>query len=310
MNQRNIKQVVLPLLAALIWGSAFVAQSLSAGHIGAFTFNMLRSLIAVIVLGTLAAVMRMKRGADHRSAAEKKAGRRDLAVGGLCCGFFLTLGSNLQQLGIERTSVGKAGFITALYVVLVPLLGLFFRKRVSAQVWVSVGIATFGLYFLCIEAGSGFSINSGDLFVLLCAFCFTGQILCVDHFVQKVDGVELSCAQFAVVTVISAVVAIVRGEPFEMAEIMACLPYVLYVGTFSSGVAYTLQIIAQKDGNPTIVSLLLSLESFFAVVCGAIILHETLSGREYLGCALMLAAVFLSQLPEKTRKQVESGSEL
>ena len=300
--KRNIKQVVLPLLAALIWGSAFVAQSLSAGHIGAFTFNMLRSLIAVIVLGALAAVMRAKRGADTRSAAEKKAGRRDLAVGGLCCGFFLTLGSNLQQLGIERTSVGKAGFITALYVVLVPLLGLFFRKRVSAQVWVSVGIATLGLYFLCIEAGSGFSINSGDLLVLLCAFCFTGQILCVDHFVQKVDGVELSCAQFAVVAVISAVVALVRGEPFEMAEIMACLPYVLYVGTFSSGVAYTLQIIAQKDGNPTIVSLLLSLESFFAVVCGAIILHETLSGREYLGCALMLVAVFLSQIPEKERK--------
>lgn len=302
MKKKNIKQVVLPLLAALIWGSAFVAQSLSAGHIGAFTFNMLRSLIAVIVLGALAAVMRMRRGVDTRSAAEKKAGRRDLAIGGLCCGFFLTLGSNLQQLGIERTSVGKAGFITALYVVLVPLLGLFFRKRVSAQVWVSVGIATLGLYFLCIEAGSGFSINSGDLLVLLCAFCFTGQILCVDHFVQKVDGVELSCAQFAVVAVISAVVAIVRGEPFEMAEIMACLPYVLYVGTFSSGVAYTLQIIAQKDGNPTIVSLLLSLESFFAVVCGAIILHETLSGREYLGCALMLVAVFLSQIPEKERK--------
>lgn len=302
MNQRNIKQVVLPLLAALIWGSAFVAQSLSAGHIGAFTFNMLRSFIAVIVLGILAAVMRVKRGADHRSAAEKKAGRRDLVVGGLCCGFFLTLGSNLQQLGIESTSVGKAGFITALYVVLVPLVGLFFRKRVSAQVWVSVGIATLGLYFLCIEAGSGFSVNSGDLLVLLCAFCFTGQILCVDHFVQKVDGVELSCAQFAVVTVISAVVALVRGEPFEPAEIMACLPYVLYVGTFSSGIAYTLQIIAQKDGNPTIVSLLLSLESFFAVVCGAIILHEKLSGREYLGCALMLAAAFLSQIPEKERK--------
>ena len=309
MKRRNTKQVVLPLLAALIWGSAFVAQSLSAGHIGAFTFNMLRSLIAVIVLGILATVLCVKRGEDRRSAAEKKTGYRDLAIGGLCCGFFLTLASNLQQLGIESTSVGKAGFITALYVVLVPLLGLFFRKRISARVWVSVGIATLGLYFLCIEAGSGFSVNSGDLFVLLCAFCFTGQILCIDHFVQKVDGVELSCAQFAVVTALSACAALVRGEPFEPAEIVACLPYVLYVGTFSSGVAYTLQIIAQKDGNPTIVSLLLSLESFFAVVCGAIILHEKLSGREYLGCALMLAAVFLSQLPEKTRKQVESGSE-
>lgn len=303
MKQKNIKQVVLPLLAALIWGSAFVAQSLSAGHIGAFTFNMLRSLIAVIVLGILAAVMRTKRGDAPRSPAEKKAGRKDLVFGGLCCGFFLTLGSNLQQLGIERTSVGKAGFITALYVVLVPLLGLFFRKRVAVQVWGSVVIATIGLYFLCMEPDSGFSVNLGDFYVFLCAFCFTGQILCVDHFVQKVDGVELSCAQFAVVTVISACIAIVRGEPFEPAEILACLPYVLYVGTFSSGVAYTLQIIAQKDGNPTVVSLLLSLESFFAIVCGAIILHERLSGREYLGCVLMLAAVFLSQIPEKERKE-------
>ena len=308
MKKKNIKQVVLPLLAALIWGSAFVAQSLSAGHIGAFTFNVLRSVIAVLVLGVLAAVMRVKRGADVRSAEEKRAGRKSLMLGGLCCGFFLTLGSNLQQLGLEETSVGKAGFITALYVVLVPLLGLFFRKRVSPQVWVSVGIATAGLYFLCMEPDSGFSVNSGDFYVLLCAFCFTGQIMCVDYFVQKVDGVELSCAQFAVVTAISAVIALVRGEPFEPAEIMACLPYVLYVGTFSSGVAYTLQIIAQKDGNPTVVSLLLSLESFFAVVCGAIILHEKLSGREYLGCVLMLAAVFLSQIPEKEHKQVESGS--
>lgn len=310
MKRKNIKQVVLPLLAALIWGSAFVAQSLSAGHIGAFTFNVLRSLIAVIVLAALAAVMRAKRGDAPRSPAEKKARRKDLVLGGICCGFFLTLGSNLQQLGIERTSVGKAGFITALYVVLVPVLGLFFRKRVAPQVWVSVLIAIGGLYFLCIELGSDFSVNLGDFYVFLCAFCFTGQILCVDHFVQKVDGVELSCAQFAVVTVISAVVAIVRGEPFEVSEIIACLPYVLYVGTFSSGVAYTLQIVAQKDGDPTIVSLLLSLESFFAVVCGALILHETLSGREYLGCALMLAAVFLSQLPEKTCKQVESADKV
>ena len=302
MKQKNIKQVVLPLLAAFIWGSAFVAQSLSAGHIGAFTFNMLRSLIAVVVLGSLAAVMRAKRGDAPRSAAEKKAGRKDLVLGGICCGFFLTLGSNLQQLGIERTSVGKAGFITALYVVLVPVLGLFFHKRVTPQVWVSVFIAIGGLYFLCIEVGSDFSVNLGDFYVFLCAFCFTGQILCVDHFVQKVDGVELSCAQFAVATVISAIVVVVRGEPFEVSEIIACLPYVLYVGTFSSGVAYTLQIVAQKDGDPTIVSLLLSLESFFAVICGAIILHETLRGREYLGCALMLAAVILSQIPEKEHK--------
>ena len=302
MKQKNIKQVVLPLLSALIWGSAFTAQSLSAGHIPAFTFNALRSVAAVAALLVVIFLMRRRSGPDRRSAAEKKETRRALVRGGICCGVFLTLGSNLQQLGIERTSVGKAGFITALYVVLVPLLGLFFRKRVSPQVWGSVVIATFGLYFLCMEPSSGFSINSGDLFVLLCAFCFTGQILCVDHFVQKVDPVELSCAQFVVVTVISAFASLVRGETVVLSEVAACLPYILYVGIFSSGVAYTLQIIAQKDGDPTIVSLLLCLESFFAALCGALVLHEKLSGQEYLGCALMLAAVFLSQIPEKERK--------
>ena len=302
MKRRSIKQVVLPLLAALIWGSAFTAQSLSAGHIPAFTFNALRSVAAVVALLVVIFIMRTKGAPDTRSKAEKQGTMKDLVRGGLCCGVFLTLGSNLQQLGIERTSVGKAGFITALYVVLVPLLGLFFRKRVSPQVWGGVVIATLGLYFLCMEPGSGLSINSGDLFVLLCAFCFTGQILCVDHFVQKVDPVELSCAQFAVVTVISAVAALIRGETVILSDVAACLPYILYVGVFSSGVAYTLQIIAQKDGDPTIVSLLLCLESFFAALCGAIVLHETLSGREYLGCALMLAAVLLSQIPEKERK--------
>ena len=302
MKQRNIKQVILPLLSALIWGSAFTAQSISAGHIPAFTFNALRSVAAVAALLAVIFIMRHGSGRDPRSAAEKKETRRALVRGGICCGVFLTLGSNLQQLGIERTSVGKAGFITALYVVLVPLLGLFFRKRVTMQVWGGVVIATFGLYFLCIDGETGFSINTGDLYVLLCAFCFTGQILCVDHFVQKVDPVELSCAQFVVVTVISAIAALIRGETVILSEVVACLPYILYVGVFSSGVAYTLQIIAQKDGDPTIVSLLLCLESFFAALCGALVLHETLSGREYLGCALMLAAVFLSQIPEKERK--------
>ena len=308
MRKKNVKQVILPLLSALIWGSAFTAQSLSAGHVPAFTFNALRSVAAVAALLVVIFIMRTKGAPDTRSKAETQGTMKDLVRGGICCGVFLTLGSNLQQLGIERTSVGKAGFITALYVVLVPLLGLCFHKHVSAQVWVSVGIATLGLYFLCIKAGSGFSINTGDLFVLLCAFCFTGQILCVDHFVQKVGPVELSCAQFVVVTIISAVAALIRGETVVLSEVVACLPYILYVGIFSSGVAYTLQIIAQKDGDPTIVSLLLCLESFFAALCGALILHEKLSGREYLGCALMLVAVFLSQLPEKECKAVESGS--
>lgn len=305
MKKRNLKQVFLPLLTAFIWGSSFVAQSLSVGHLGAFTFNMARSFAAVAALGLMLLILRLKNG-DTRSAEEKRTERKDLLIGGICCGVFLTIGSNLQQLGIEQTAAGKAGFITALYVVLVPLFGLFFRKRVAPQVWASVVIAVVGLYYLCMDGTSGFSFNGGDFYVLLCAFAFTGQILCVDHFVQKVDGIKLSCVQFIVMTVLSAIVALVRGEPVSIGAITECLPYILYVGVLSGGVAYTLQILAQKDGDPTVVSLLLSLESFFAVVSGAIILHERLSGREYLGCALMLAAVFLSQLPEKRAKSVEN----
>ena len=309
MNRRNLKQIILPLITAFIWGSSFVAQSLGAGHLEAFTFNMSRSFAAVAALGMLLAFLRLKNG-DTRAPEEKHAERKNLIFGGICCGVFLTLGSNLQQIGIEQTAAGKAGFITALYVVLVPVLGLFFHKRVALQVWISVVIAISGLYFLCMDGTSGFSFNGGDLFVLLCAFAFTGQILCVDYFVQKVDGIKLSCAQFIVMTVLSGIVAILRGETISAAGIAECLPYILYVGVISGGIAYTLQIVAQKDGDPAVVSLLLSLESFFAVVSGAVILNERLTGREYLGCALMLAAVFLSQLPEKRGKSVESENRM
>ena len=309
MNRRNLKQIILPLITAFIWGSAFVAQRLGAGHLEAFTFNMSRSFAAVAAIGTLLVVLRLKNG-DTRTPEEKCTERKNLAVGGLCCGFFLTVGSNLQQLGLEQTAAGKAAFITALYVVLVPVLGLFFHKRVALQVWISVMIAITGLYFLCMDGTSGFSVSGGDFYELLCAFAFTGQILCIDYFVQKVDGIKLSCAQFIVMTVLSGIVAILRGETISAAGIAECLPYILYVGVISGGIAYTLQIVAQKDGDPTVVSLLLSLESFFAVVSGAIILNERLTGREYLGCALMLVAVFLSQLPEKRGKSVESENRM
>lgn len=309
MNRRNMKQIIFLLITAFIWGSAFVAQRLGAGHLEAFMFNMSRSFAAVAAIGALLVVLRLKNG-DTRTPGEKRTERKNLAVGGLCCGFFLTVGSNLQQLGLEQTAAGKAAFITALYVVLVPVVGLFFHKRVALQVWISIVIAITGLYFLCMDGTSGFSVSGGDLYVLLCAFAFTGQILCIDYFVQKVDGIKLSCAQFIVMTVLSGIVAILRGETISATGIAECLPYIFYVGVISGGIAYTLQILAQKEGDPAVVSLLLSLESFFAVVSGAIILNERLTGREYLGCALMLAAVFLSQLPEKRRKSVESENRI
>ena len=205
------------------------------------------------------------------------------------------------------TSAGKAGFITALYIVLVPVFSTVLGKKAKKSIWLCVIAAVAGLYFLCFDGSSTLSFSSGDMYVFLSAFAFTAQILAVDYFVQQVDGIALSCAQFAVVIMLSAIGALAFGAHTTLEAVKTCIPYLLYVGVVSSGVGYTLQIVAQKDGDPTVVSLLLSLESFFAVVCGAIVLHERMSLREYFGCALMLAAVILSQLPEKSAKAVESG---
>ena len=291
MKSPKVRQIVLPLITAMIWGSSFVTQSLSAGHLGCFSFNALRSIPAALALLLLLLVVRRIRPREKYTAEEKRA----LLRGGLICGFFLTLGVNLQQFGIETTTAGKAGFITTLYIILVPVFSIMLGKKAKKSTWIYVLFAVAGLYFLCFDGGS-VSFSSGDFYIFLCAFAFTAQILAVD-----------SCAQFVVVIVLSAVGALVFGEHTTLEAVKTCIPYLLYVGVVSSGVGYTLQIIAQKDGDPTVVSLLLSLESFFAVVCGAIVLHERMSLREYFGCALMLAAVILSQLPEKSAKAVESG---
>lgn len=301
MKKRNIKQVVLPLLTSFIWGSSFVAQSLGAGKVGGFTFTAARSIPAVLVLGAIVLILRHVRHEERYTAQQRK----ELLEGGIVCGIFLTLGTNLQQIGIADTTAGKAGFITALYIVLVPIAGIFLGKKASGRLLICVLIAVTGLYFLCFKGGEGaMSFGRGDFLVFLCAFAFTGHILVVDHYVQKVDGIALSCVQFAVVTVISAVCAAVF-ETVDFAALRECTLYILYIGILSSAGGYTLQILAQKDGDPAVVSLLLSLESFFAVVCGAIILHERMSAREYLGCALMLTAVIVSQLPEKKTAEAD-----
>lgn len=300
MKVNRIRQNVLPLITALIWGTAFVAQSVGADYMGPFTFNGLRAVIAFFFLLVLCALRRsMRRNVQTETAP---ASRRDLALGGLCCGSALAIASFFQQKGIETTTSGKAGFITALYIVLVPIMGLFLHKRVPKTVWGSVVLAVAGLYCLCIT--ENFSIISGDFYILLCAFCFAVQIMVVDHFTQKVDGVELSCAQFLVMTVISILGMLT--EPFPPAETLSAWIWpVLYVGVFSSGVAYTLQILAQKDSDPAVVSLLMSMESVFATIAGAIILGDRMSGKEYFGCVLMLAAVILAQLPEPKQKTAQ-----
>lgn len=300
--KRHIRQTLLPLLAALIWGSAFVAQSVGADHIGAFTFNALRSIIAVPALCVVIFFM-------HRNdppGASDPAQRKMLWRGGTCCGVVLFLASALQQLGMSDTGAGKAGFITALYIVLVPIFSILLRRRVALPIWIAVAITVTGLYFLCIT--DGFTILPSDFLILLCAVCFAVHILVIDYFAPHVDCVKMSCVQFAVAAVLSSVCALLT-EDISFDAIRACAWSLFYTGILSSGVAFTLQIVAQRGANPTLVSLLMSMESVFAVLSGALFLHEAMTPRELFGCVLMFAGILLSQIPfgKKNKEAAVNG---
>lgn len=302
MKHNQVRQVVFPILAAFIWGTAFVAQDLCADSIGTFAFNATRYFIAVLALLVVIAVSdKAKKNRPTPTAEEKKAANKQLWLGGLCCGVALAIASNFQQAGlVAGTDAGKAGFITALYVVLVPVFGLFFKRKVSLPVWIAVVCSVVALYLLCIKGD--FSLAAGDLLILVCAVCFAVHILVIDHFTAYCDGVKLSCLQFLFAGIISAV-CMFLFETVDFATIWSCILPLLYVGIFSCGVGYTLQILAQKDSNPTVVTILLSLESVFAVIAGAIVLHQQMTAREYIGCVVMFVAVILAQIqfPEKKK---------
>ena len=306
MKHNQMRQVVFPILAAFIWGTSFVSQDICADSMGAFTFNGTRYFIAVLSLLVVIAVMNTTRkDRPQPTAEEKKASRKQLWLGGLCCGTALAVASNFQQAGLlTGTDAGKAGLITALYVVLVPLFGLFFRRKVSGPVWIAVVLSVVSLYLLCIKGS--FSLAPGDLLVLVCAVCFAVHILLIDHFTARCDGVKLSCLQFLFAAIWSTILALIF-DTIDFHVLWECILPLLYVGVFSCGVGYTLQILAQKDSNPTVVTILLSLESVFAVIAGAIILHQQMSLREYIGCALMFIAVVLAQVqfPAKKAKQLQ-----
>ena len=301
--KRFIVQIMFPITTAMIWGSSFVMQSNSADVIEAMTFNAIRSIVAFFTLLLLIPIFAHFNKGEKPvlSVEEKKKNRKVLIWGGFCCGTALALACNLQQMGmVAGASAGKTSFITTLYVVLVPICGLFLKKKIPASVWVGVMVAVAGLYCLCIK--EDFTIVFSDFLVLLCAFAYALQILVIDHFAPHTDGVQLSCVQFFFTAIWSLIGMFIFENP-NWSAIMSCMGDILYVGIFSSGVAYTLQILAQKDSaNPTMVSLLLSLESVFGVLSGAIFLHERMTGKEYLGCVLMLIAVVLAQLPSPKKK--------
>lgn len=297
---KTIKQVVFPITAAVIWGTAFAFQSMAAGVIGTFTFNSARSLIAAAVLLPvlyLFGKLEKKNGAEVR-----KSDTKSLIIGGILCGLALCAASNFQQYALEFTSAGKAGFITSLYIVLVPVFGLFLGNKVPIHIWGGVMIASVGLFLLCVN--EEFTIGAGDVYVLVCAVIFAVHILLIDRFSANVNGIALSAVQFLTTGIVSGVIALFT-ETIDFGALIECALPILYVGIFSSGVAYTLQILAQKDGNPAVVSILLSLESVFSVIAGAFILGDKLSVREYIGCGIMFAAVILTQIPTKEKKKTE-----
>ena len=292
-----LKNSLILLLTATIWGVAFVAQSVGMDYVGGFTFNAVRSIIGSIVLLPVILFLDRQKTPAVRTEEEKKSGQKTLLMGGIACGICLCLASNFQQFGIKYTTVGKAGFITACYIVIVPILGLFLKKKCSPYIWGAVVMALIGLYLLCIT--DGFSIGKGDILVMICAVLFSLHILVIDYFSPKVDGVKMSCIQFLVCGILSGIPALIFENP-QISSILAAWQPILYAGVMSCGVAYTLQIVGQKNMNPTVASLILSLESCISVLAGWIILGHSMSRKEILGCVIMFAAIILAQLPEKT----------
>lgn len=301
MKNKSVGGSLCLTLAALLWGSTFVAQEVNT--VGAFTFQGVRSMVGslflLVVIGIMTA-MKKSRGTYEKPTKEDN---KNLLLGGVCCGLVLCLSMNLQQIGMELgAQAGKAGFITAMYILLVPVYGLFAKKRVSIRIWCCIAVAVVGLFLLCMDVDSlkagGLAVGVGDIFVILCAFSFALHIIVVDVFVEKVDGVKLSFMQFVVAGIISCVLMFVFEQPTISGILKGAFP-ILYAGICSSGIAYTLQIVGQKNTPAVIASLLMSLESVFAVLTQIVIMGRLPSVQESMGCVVMFAAIIIAQLPDK-----------
>ena len=316
VKTHKLRNTFFLFLTAMIWGAAFVAQSVSMDYIGPFTFICLRSVIGGLFLIPVIIVLdgirkkSQNESADvvnsenilHIETEEKQRlswKNKQLIEGGIVCGIFLFFANCFQQTGIQYTTVGKAGFITTFYIIIVPLIGLFFKKYCGILTWIGVVIALAGLYFLCIT--QKLTIQRGDALILCCSVLYAGQILAIDHYNPFVDGVKMSCIQFLTGGVLGAVFMFLFENP-SLAMILSAAGPILYTGIMSTGVGYTLQIVGQKGLNPTVAALILSLESVFSALSGYVFLHQVLTTKELIGCALMFIAIVLAQLPDIRRK--------
>lgn len=300
MYQNEAKGLIALLITALIWGSAFVAQSIGMDYIGPFTFSAARDVVAIIVLIPVILLFTDKReDGTYPPIWQQLKPDAITLTGGAWCGLTLGIADTLQQVGISMTTAGKAGFITAIYIVLVPLMGFFIGRRVRRIIIVCVALAMVGFYFLCINGD--FEIAFGDLLVFFCAIFFSLHILVIDHFLlKKAHSIKLSWVQFAIAFLFSATLTVLFESPSFSTLWDAKWP-ILYAGGLSSGVAYTLQIVGQKYTEPTTATLIMSLEAVFAVLAGWLILGEVMSGKEILGCILVFIAVILAQVPLPSR---------
>ncbi len=304
MDKRKLLGNLLLLTTALIWGTAFVFQRTGMDHIEPITFNASRNVLAAIIISLIAAYTGRRDARLHpdRSSDERERRKRATVIGGISCGVVLSLASIFQQMGLVYTTAGKAGFITSLYMVIVPIFNfLLFRKRNTIIVWIAVLLGVIGLYLLC--ATDGIKLSQGDTLVVICAFLFAAHILCADRFVDDGDPIAISAIQFIVCAVICTASAFIFEEPTWKKIVSAAVP-ILFCGLLSSCLGYTFQIVAQKMTDPTSASLILSLESVFAVLSGALLLGERMSGREIIGCIIMFIAIIMVQLPTQKKDQI------
>lgn len=299
-NKKALGNILL-ILTAFIWGTAFVGQRQGMEHMGPITFNACRMALAALTIGTVSFVLRKRdvQRCQDMSDQSRKEYRKNTVIGGICCGFFLTIAALFQQMGMVYATAGKGGFITAMYILLVPVINwILFRKKSRPLVWIAVLMGIVGIYLLCVT--EGLTLEKGDALVMVCPFFFAGHILCCDYFVQRANPVELSAIQFVTVTVLSAIMAFIVENP-TWQQVTAAIVPIVWLGVLSGGIGYTLQIIAQQWTDPTVASLLMSLEAVFAVLAGTVLLGERMSAREVIGAVIMFAAIILVQIPARER---------
>lgn len=296
MRKTTPKGIIFLLITAIIWGSSFVAQEIGMKSIDAFTFTGIRTTLGAIFL--LPIVLILNKGLDLR---------KNTLVSGLILGVVFSVAQNFQQFAFYYSTSGKIAFITAFYMFFVPLFSVFLGKKIKLLTWLSIVMGLVGLFFLCINPSDLTSINLGDILALVCAVFYAVQIMLIDRFLEKdINGVQLSFMQFVVAAVISIAAMFIFEHPV-IADIKTAAPSLLYSGIMSCGIAYTFQIVGQKHANPVVASLLMCMESVFAVIAAAVVLHQGMSLREGAGCAIMFAAIILSQLSESLSQRPAEG---